>query len=179
MIPISITVMKVVSSQMLMKLFFKWTYIVMRWIRLTYVISIYCPLVVTSVTYRICQHTYGSTKNTFLKIFFFYIFSLPHSRRIVIQFWVFNKSRDLVRFIFASTMSSVRAPRGKIHDVIHLRPNIIFRRGSSTMEVCGSSNVTLREFGCEQSLLSRPDGSASFIQGNDTSTYLSELAWLA
>lgn len=36
------------------------------------------------------------------------------------------------------------------------------------MEVCGSSNVSLREFGCEQSLLSRPDGSASFIQGEDT-----------
>ncbi|XP_037314400.1 exosome complex component RRP46 [Pungitius pungitius] len=36
------------------------------------------------------------------------------------------------------------------------------------MEVCGSPTVTLREFGCEQSLLSRPDGSASFIQG-DTS----------
>lgn len=76
-------------------------------------------------------------------------------------------------------MSSVKAPRGKIHDVIHRRPNIIFRRGSCTMEVCGSSNVTLREFGCEQSLLSRPDGSASFIQGNDTTTYLSQLAWLA
>uniref|UniRef100_A0AAQ5YN16 Exosome complex component RRP46 n=1 Tax=Amphiprion ocellaris TaxID=80972 RepID=A0AAQ5YN16_AMPOC len=36
------------------------------------------------------------------------------------------------------------------------------------MEVCGSSNVSLREFGCEQSLLSRPDGSSSFVQG-DTS----------
>ncbi|KAG8001825.1 Exosome complex component RRP46 [Nibea albiflora] len=36
------------------------------------------------------------------------------------------------------------------------------------MEVCGSSGVSLREFGCEQSLLSRPDGSASFTQG-DTS----------
>ncbi|KAJ3591438.1 hypothetical protein NHX12_009383 [Muraenolepis orangiensis] len=43
------------------------------------------------------------------------------------------------------------------------------------MEVCSAvdvkcikSNSTLREFGCEQSLLSRPDGSASFIQG-DTS----------
>lgn len=35
------------------------------------------------------------------------------------------------------------------------------------MEVCGSPAVTLREFGCEQSLLSRPDGSASFIQGNE------------
>ncbi|XP_071372585.1 exosome complex component RRP46-like, partial [Centroberyx affinis] len=33
------------------------------------------------------------------------------------------------------------------------------------MEVCGASNVSLREFGCEQSLLSRPDGSSSFIQG--------------
>ncbi|KAL0972704.1 hypothetical protein UPYG_G00193710 [Umbra pygmaea] len=36
------------------------------------------------------------------------------------------------------------------------------------MEVCGSSSPTLREFGCEQNLLSRPDGSSSFIQG-DTS----------
>ncbi|XP_051253524.1 exosome complex component RRP46 isoform X2 [Dicentrarchus labrax] len=36
------------------------------------------------------------------------------------------------------------------------------------MEACGSSSVSLREFGCEQSLLSRPDGSASFTQG-DTS----------
>ncbi|XP_028320999.1 exosome complex component RRP46 [Gouania willdenowi] len=36
------------------------------------------------------------------------------------------------------------------------------------MEECESINVCLREFGCEQSLLSRPDGSASFVQG-DTS----------
>lgn len=36
------------------------------------------------------------------------------------------------------------------------------------MEVCNSSVVSLREFGSEQNLLSRPDGSASFIQG-DTS----------
>uniref|UniRef100_A0A3Q0TG69 Exosome complex component RRP46 n=1 Tax=Amphilophus citrinellus TaxID=61819 RepID=A0A3Q0TG69_AMPCI len=36
------------------------------------------------------------------------------------------------------------------------------------MEVCGSPTVSLRAFGCEQSLLSRPDGSASFVQG-DTS----------
>ncbi|XP_003968627.1 exosome complex component RRP46 [Takifugu rubripes] len=36
------------------------------------------------------------------------------------------------------------------------------------MEVCGISNVTLRDFSCEQSLLSRPDGSSSFMQG-DTS----------
>ncbi|XP_014071009.1 exosome complex component RRP46 isoform X2 [Salmo salar] len=35
------------------------------------------------------------------------------------------------------------------------------------MEVCGSSSPTLREFGCEQNLLSRPDGSSSFVQ--DTS----------
>lgn len=33
------------------------------------------------------------------------------------------------------------------------------------MEVCGISNVTLRDFSCEQSLLSRPDGSSSFMQG--------------
>ncbi|XP_015241116.1 PREDICTED: exosome complex component RRP46 [Cyprinodon variegatus] len=36
------------------------------------------------------------------------------------------------------------------------------------MEVSPSENVSLREFGCEQTLLSRPDGSASFVQG-DTS----------
>ncbi|KAJ7990133.1 hypothetical protein DPEC_G00297170 [Dallia pectoralis] len=36
------------------------------------------------------------------------------------------------------------------------------------MEVCGSANPTLREFGSEQNLLSRPDGSSSFVQG-DTS----------
>uniref|UniRef100_A0A4W5PSJ7 Exosome complex component RRP46 n=1 Tax=Hucho hucho TaxID=62062 RepID=A0A4W5PSJ7_9TELE len=36
------------------------------------------------------------------------------------------------------------------------------------MDVCGSSSPTLREFGCEQNLLSRPDGSSSFVQG-DTS----------
>ncbi|CAL9684385.1 unnamed protein product [Knipowitschia caucasica] len=36
------------------------------------------------------------------------------------------------------------------------------------MEVRKSSDVSLREFGCEQNLLSRPDGSASFVQG-DTS----------
>ncbi|XP_054650600.1 exosome complex component RRP46 [Dunckerocampus dactyliophorus] len=36
------------------------------------------------------------------------------------------------------------------------------------MEECSSPTVSLREFGCEQSLLSRPDGSASFVQG-DTS----------
>ncbi|XP_029923202.1 exosome complex component RRP46 [Myripristis murdjan] len=36
------------------------------------------------------------------------------------------------------------------------------------MEECGDTNITLREFGCEQSLLSRPDGSSSFMQG-DTS----------
>ncbi|KAK2912984.1 exosome complex component RRP46 [Channa argus] len=45
---------------------------------------------------------------------------------------------------------------------------LTYQSNRSVMEVCGSSNVTLREFGCEQSLLSRPDGSASFIQG-DTS----------
>lgn len=53
--------------------------------------------------------------------------------------------------------------------------SFILRRGSvvgSTMDVCTSSNVSLREFGCEQSFLSRPDGSASFIQGNNTSTHL-------
>ncbi|KAM9317533.1 exosome complex component RRP46 isoform 2-T2 [Pholidichthys leucotaenia] len=33
------------------------------------------------------------------------------------------------------------------------------------MEVSASSTVSLRKFGCEQSLLSRPDGSASFVQG--------------
>ncbi|KAJ8256630.1 hypothetical protein COCON_G00187820 [Conger conger] len=38
----------------------------------------------------------------------------------------------------------------------------------STMEVDGQSTLSLREFGCEQNLLSRPDGSASFVQG-DTS----------
>ncbi|XP_077397645.1 exosome complex component RRP46 isoform X2 [Festucalex cinctus] len=36
------------------------------------------------------------------------------------------------------------------------------------MEECSQSSVSLREFGCEQNLLSRPDGSASFTQG-DTS----------
>lgn len=36
------------------------------------------------------------------------------------------------------------------------------------MDLCESTDVSLREFGCEQSLLSQPDGSASFIQG-DTS----------
>uniref|UniRef100_A0A8C7ILR9 Exosome complex component RRP46 n=2 Tax=Oncorhynchus TaxID=8016 RepID=A0A8C7ILR9_ONCKI len=39
---------------------------------------------------------------------------------------------------------------------------------TSTMDVCASSSPTLREFGCEQNLLSRPDGSSSFVQG-DTS----------
>uniref|UniRef100_A0A3B4AQG6 Exosome complex component RRP46 n=2 Tax=Periophthalmus magnuspinnatus TaxID=409849 RepID=A0A3B4AQG6_9GOBI len=39
---------------------------------------------------------------------------------------------------------------------------------TSAMEVCKSTDISLREFGCEQNLLSRPDGSASFIQG-DTS----------
>ncbi|XP_018619808.1 exosome complex component RRP46 [Scleropages formosus] len=38
----------------------------------------------------------------------------------------------------------------------------------NAMEVESSSTCALREFGCEQSLLSRPDGSSSFIQG-DTS----------
>lgn len=38
---------------------------------------------------------------------------------------------------------------------------------SAAMDVSPSS-VSLREFGCEQSFLSRPDGSASFIQGNNT-----------
>lgn len=36
---------------------------------------------------------------------------------------------------------------------------------TSTMDVCASSSPTLREFGCEQNLLSRPDGSSSFVQG--------------
>ncbi|KAJ8280286.1 hypothetical protein GJAV_G00052760 [Gymnothorax javanicus] len=36
------------------------------------------------------------------------------------------------------------------------------------MEVDQLSTLLLREFGCEQNLLSRPDGSASFVQG-DTS----------
>lgn len=36
------------------------------------------------------------------------------------------------------------------------------------MEVCETSSQTLREFGCEQSLLSRPDGSSSFIQGDSS-----------
>lgn len=40
------------------------------------------------------------------------------------------------------------------------------------MEVCGISNVTLRDFSCEQSLLSRPDGSSSFMQG--TNSYMSK-----
>lgn len=44
------------------------------------------------------------------------------------------------------------------------RGNII----SAAMDVSPSSSVSLREFGCEQSFLSRPDGSASFIQGNNT-----------
>ncbi|MFT7803817.1 exosome complex component RRP46, partial [Arapaima gigas] len=35
----------------------------------------------------------------------------------------------------------------------------------NTMEVILSSTCVLREFGCEQSLLSRPDGSSSFVQG--------------
>ncbi|XP_046891407.1 exosome complex component RRP46 isoform X1 [Hypomesus transpacificus] len=33
------------------------------------------------------------------------------------------------------------------------------------MEVCNNPCLMLREFGCEQSLLSRPDGSSSFVQG--------------
>uniref|UniRef100_A0A3B3XSG9 Exosome complex component RRP46 n=2 Tax=Poecilia TaxID=8080 RepID=A0A3B3XSG9_9TELE len=41
-------------------------------------------------------------------------------------------------------------------------------REGGMMEVSPSSTVSLREFGCEQTLLSRPDGSASFVQG-DTS----------
>ncbi|KAM9733909.1 exosome complex component RRP46 [Menidia menidia] len=36
------------------------------------------------------------------------------------------------------------------------------------MEVSGPSGAFLREFGCEQSLLSRPDGSASFVQGDSS-----------
>ncbi|XP_076002142.1 exosome complex component RRP46 [Genypterus blacodes] len=36
------------------------------------------------------------------------------------------------------------------------------------MEVCGSTGVSLRSFGCEQTLLSRPDGSASFTQGDSS-----------
>ncbi|KAG5837589.1 exosome complex component RRP46 [Anguilla rostrata] len=41
-------------------------------------------------------------------------------------------------------------------------------RLATTMEVDGLSAFSLREFGCEQNLLSRPDGSSSFVQG-DTS----------
>ncbi|RVE65288.1 hypothetical protein OJAV_G00133900 [Oryzias javanicus] len=36
------------------------------------------------------------------------------------------------------------------------------------MEDSAPLNVSLREFGCEQSLLSRPDGSASFVQGDSS-----------
>ncbi|XP_061576442.1 exosome complex component RRP46 [Cololabis saira] len=39
---------------------------------------------------------------------------------------------------------------------------------AASMAASSSTHVSLREFGCEQSLLSRPDGSASFVQG-DTS----------
>uniref|UniRef100_A0A3B4AR77 Uncharacterized protein n=1 Tax=Periophthalmus magnuspinnatus TaxID=409849 RepID=A0A3B4AR77_9GOBI len=38
-------------------------------------------------------------------------------------------------------------------------------RVSNWQTVCKSTDISLREFGCEQNLLSRPDGSASFIQG--------------
>ncbi|KAG9348374.1 hypothetical protein JZ751_002109 [Albula glossodonta] len=36
------------------------------------------------------------------------------------------------------------------------------------MEVGLQSTLTLREFGCEQNLLSRPDGSSSFVQGDSS-----------
>ncbi|KAJ8372766.1 hypothetical protein AAFF_G00277090 [Aldrovandia affinis] len=36
------------------------------------------------------------------------------------------------------------------------------------MEVDGLCSLALREFGCEQNLLSRPDGSASFVQGDSS-----------
>ncbi|KAI1893676.1 hypothetical protein AGOR_G00126150 [Albula goreensis] len=36
------------------------------------------------------------------------------------------------------------------------------------MEVDVQSTLTLREFGCEQNLLSRPDGSSSFVQGDSS-----------
>lgn len=47
-----------------------------------------------------------------------------------------------------------------------MTPSACDKPAFSTMEVCGSLTVSLREFGCEQSLLSRTDGSASFVQGN-------------
>ncbi|XP_036393426.1 exosome complex component RRP46 [Megalops cyprinoides] len=36
------------------------------------------------------------------------------------------------------------------------------------MEAVEQQTVALREFGCEQNLLSRPDGSASFVQGDSS-----------
>lgn len=68
--------------------------------------------------------------------------------------------------------SSVRAANWKTDEVTNQRraSSSLFR--GSVMEVCGSSKVTLREFGCEQSLLSRPDGSASFIQGKSPASVI-------
>ncbi|XP_019717111.1 exosome complex component RRP46 [Hippocampus comes] len=48
-------------------------------------------------------------------------------------------------------------------DAIFSRPTHTF---DGMMEECSPSTVSIREFGCEQNLLSRSDGSASFIQGN-------------
>lgn len=54
---------------------------------------------------------------------------------------------------------------GQIDDVFYERRRRSFLHPSSVMEVGSLSSVTLRDFSCEQSLLSRPDGSASFMQG--------------
>lgn len=82
-----------------------------------------------------------------------------------------NDLKASVRGYSSFTASSLRhqeGPKLAKHTTSLSRDELVFRRDRSVMEVCGSSNVSLREFGCEQSLLSRPDGSASFVQGNDT-----------
>ncbi|CAB1349382.1 unnamed protein product [Coregonus sp. 'balchen'] len=63
-----------------------------------------------------------------------------------------------------SSLSTQNITKAKLRQI----SATVFLFSLYTMEACGSLSPTLREFGCEQNLLSRPDGSSSFVQG-DTS----------
>ncbi|KAG7217612.1 hypothetical protein INR49_021300 [Caranx melampygus] len=76
---------------------------------------------------------------------------IDHLSALPLRLYVTIKGRTVAKQMTSSTLD-----------------RLLFLHGGITMEVCGSSSVSLREFCCEQSSLSRPDGSASFTQG-DTS----------
>lgn len=143
-------------------------------------ISIYYPLVVICLTrpdlIALPVYVFWSNRKPLLNEHFicalvvreYYIF-MPTN--IISLFWGFNRHT----FIITAFHVISKGPKRQ-NTLRHSPATKQFFLRERMMEVCGSSNVTLREFGCEQSLLSRPDGSASFIQGNDTRKLGSEPA---